>query len=192
MTYLVGAAQCLMSAVTWNSDDENVVQTTISNARVLISAMMNLDECPMAIQFRPDPAYPQNFQYSLDGGATWLTGPDTASSFTPQFLVDSGAPGGYDLSVNGDHSSTPFPSLTATDPDAVITDPTTLLRNLITASGSAEGLAVQALATIGVQLVKGNGVALALNKIPGFGLATSALETLAAGSDYTFNLIEVE
>jgi hypothetical protein len=74
----------------------------------------------------------------------------------------------------------------------VITDPTTLLRNLITASGSAEGLAVQALATIGVQLVKGNGVALALNKIPGFGLATSALETLAAGSDYTFNLIEVE
>src|SRR6516225_520005 len=66
MTYLVGAAQCLMSAVTWNSDDENVVQTTISNARVLISAMMNLDECPVAIQFRPDPAYPQNFQYSLD------------------------------------------------------------------------------------------------------------------------------
>lgn len=191
LPYVLACCLALLHDSTWNSNDPAVVRDVEQRAGVLISQLVNPEACPVPIEFRPNPAYPQNFQFSLDGAITWLDGPDTASHFTPQFAADGAAPGGYDITVNGGHTSTPIPLFTATDPNAVITDPATEFRNLITASGSVEGLAVQALATIGVQLVQNNGVALALNKIPGLGLASSALETLAQGTDYTYDLLRI-
>lgn len=188
--YVMACCLALLHDSTWNSDDPATVRDVERRAGTLISQLVNPEACPVSIQFRVNPSYVQNWQYSEDSGSTWIDGPDTASSFTPEF-IPSGASSGYDLSVNSDHSSAAIPLLIAVDPNAVITDPATELRNLITASGSVEGLAVQALATIGVELVKNNGVALALNKIPGLGLATSALETLAAGTDYTYDLLQV-
>jgi hypothetical protein len=192
LPYIIGCCFALRAASTWNSDDENAVAAMQDNADELIAILGEAEACPVSVQFRVNPVDGHLWDYSNDGGTTWLAGPDTAQHFTPVFTADGGAPGGYDLSVNGGVSSGLLPLLTASDPDAVVKDPASLLANLITASAGADGLAIQALASIGVWLVKNNGVALALNKIPGLGLATSALEQLSAGSDYTYNLIEVE
>ena len=189
MTYIVGCVESLLAASTWDTDDPGVLHAVLSDVHLLLTHLASFEACPMIV-FRVNPSYVQNWQYSTDSGTTWLDGPDTATNFTPQFIADGAAPGGYDLSVNSNHSHTAFPSLTATDPNAVITDPASTLRNLIVAGvGGAEGLAIQALATIGVQLVQSNGIALALNKIPAFGLATSVLEALSGGTDYTFDLL---
>lgn len=192
MTYLLGAAQALLAASTWDTNDPGILHAVLSDARQLINRMMEFDPCPMIV-FRVNASYPQNWQYSVDSGATWLDGPDTATNYTPQFTPDSGAPGAYDLSVNGGHSSTPFPTLTATDPEALIKDPSSIERNLIDLiSTTPEGLAIRALSTIGLQLMQNNGIALALNKIPLFGLATSVLELLAGDGTYTADLLGVQ
>lgn len=191
MTYLIGCAQALLAASSYDSDDVVLVNSVIGQARKLVNAMMDFGACEV-ISFRVNPTYVQNWQYSTDAGVTWLDGPDTASSFTPDFPVSGTAPSGFALSVNGGHSTTDIPLITANDPDAVIVDPVTATRNLITAGvGGAEGLLIGVLAHIGVELVKSNGIALALNKIPAFGLATSVLESLAAGTDYTYDLLAV-
>lgn len=191
MTYVLGCCQALLAASIWDTDDAGILHAVLADARLLIERLMDFEACPM-ITFRVNPSYIQNWQYSVDSGTTWFDGPDTASNFTPDFVASGGAPGGYTLSVNGDHTSTAIPELTAIDPNAVITDPVSTLRNLIVAGvGGAEGLAIQALSTIGVQLVQSNGIALALNKIPLFGLATSVLEALSGGTDYTFDLLAV-
>ena len=145
----------------------------------------------MPVQFRSNPTDPHFWDYSNDGGATWTRQPDTVTPWQPSFAIDGSAPGGYDLSVNGGLSSTPIPTLTAKDPDAVIVDPTTLLRNLITAGAGADGLAIQALAQIGVALMQNNGIAAYFAKIPGLGLAQNAVVQIAGGTDYTYPLIEV-
>lgn len=187
--YIMGALHVFRAASTWGSQSPDVVAGLINDAETLIGLFMEMEPCPVPIQFQINPDYVQNWQYSLDGGTTWLDGPDTATNFVPSFTVDGTAPGGYELSVNDGHSATDIPLLTAVDAQAIVKDPSSTLTNLITASSGAEGLVVQALATIGVQLVQSNGIALALNKIPLFGLATSALETLAGGTDYTFDLL---
>lgn len=187
--YVVGALQALVAQSTWSSANRAVVDSVVREALNLIAAFAALEPCPVPIEFQPNPAYPQNWQYSLDGGVTWLDGPDVASSYTPEFIVDGTSPSGYELSVNGDHSATDIPTLTATDPDAVILDPATLLRNSIQAGTGAEGLLVGALAHIGVQLVQTNGIAAEFNKIPGLGLATSVLMALDGGTDYTYDLL---
>jgi hypothetical protein len=191
VVYLMGAAMALCAASTWRSDDENAVRTVTDNARKLIEYMMDFDTCAMPIQFRNNPAQAINFQFSLDGGSTWSDGPDQAGHITPTFTADGLAPSGYDLSVNAGDTSTAIPLVTANDPDAVVTDPASLTRNLITATDSADGLLIQALATVGVKLVQANGVAAAFQKVfPGLELATSVLEVLA-GSDYSYPLLEI-
>lgn len=191
MIYILGCVQALLADSTWDSDDENAVATVKQNARNLIGAMQNLEACPMPVQFRVNPTDPHFWDYSTDGGTTWTRQPDTVTPWQPTFTVDGSAPGGYDLSVNGGLSSAPIPNLTATDPDAVVTDPGTLLRNLITAGAGADGLAIQALAQIGVALMQNNGIAAYFAKIPGLGLAQNAVVQIAGGTDYTYPLIEV-
>lgn len=191
LPYVLACCLALLHDSTWNSNDPATVRDVERRAGTLITQLVNPEACPVPIEFRVNPSYIQNWQFSLDGGTTWDNGPDTASNYTPEFVASGSAPAGYALSVNGDHSQTDIPLLTAEDPDAVVTNPLTSLTNLIEVGTGAEGLAVKALATIGVQLVQSNGIALALNKIPGLGLATSALQTLAQGSDYTYDLLQI-
>lgn len=189
--YVVGALTALRADSTWNSDDENTVATVKDNVDALIALFMALEACPMPIMFQNNPSQPINFQYSLDGGTTWNNGPDQAVHITPAFTVDVGAPGGYDLSVNGGDTSDAIPMFTAIDPEAIVKDPATTLGNLITATAGADGLLIQALSTIGVKLVQANGVAAAFQKVfPGLDLATSVLEVVA-GTDYSYPLLEI-
>lgn len=191
IAYVTGCLMALTAQSTWNSDDENTVATVIKNAWDLIGAFAAMESCPVPIQFRNDPTQPINFQYSLNGGVSWLDGPDQAAHITPTFTPDSMAPGAYDLSVNGGETTDLVPLLTAVDPEAIVKDPATTLGNLITATAGADGLLIEALATIGVKLVQANGVAGAFQKVfPGLDLATSVLE-VAAGTDYSFPLLEV-
>lgn len=190
LSYVIPCCFALLHDSTWDSNDPSTVQDVEARAWTLIRQLIEPEACPVPPIYRVNPTYTQNWQYSNDVGVTWLDGPDCASNFTPDFIVDGAAPGGYDLTVNGDHSATAIPTLTATDPDAVITNPSSTFRNLITADvGGAEGIAIQALANIGVQLVQANGIAAEFNKIPGLGLATNALEILGGGSDYTYDLL---
>lgn len=191
MTYVIGACMSLLADSTWDSADAGIAHAVHADAMQLIGMLAQLEACPMIV-FRVHPTYIQNWQYSIDSGVTWLDGPDTASNYTPDFVADGGSPGGYKLSVNSDHSQTSIPLMTATDPDAVIIDPASALRNLITvATGGPEGLLVGALAHIGLTLLNSNGIALELNKIPLFGLATNVLELLDGGTDYTYDLLAV-
>lgn len=190
LPYVVGALRCLTMDSTWDSDDENAVRAVEDNAMSLIEAFSLQEPCPVPIQFRPNPTHPQNWDYSLDGGTTWLAGPEVASHYTPVFTADGTSPSGYAESVNGGLSSAQIPLLTATDPNAVITDPTTLLRNEITAGSGVDGLVIQALATIGVKL-QSNGVAAAFQKIPGLGLAADAVTQIAQGDGYLYPLLAI-
>lgn len=187
--YIVGALGALTADSTWDTDDENTLATVKSNVSDLMQLFAAMEACPVPIEFQPNPSRPQDWQYSLDGGVTWLNGPTCAVHYTPTFPTDGGAPSGYDLSVNGGLSSALIPLFTANDPNAVVKDPAALLTNLITAGAGIDGLVIQALAQVGVWLVKNNGVSAAFNKIPGLGAATSVLE-LVAGTDYTYPLLE--
>lgn len=191
LSVVIGCLYTLTHQSTWSSNLTSEVDRAVNNGYELLHLLMQAEPCPVPVEFRLNPLDPHYWDYSNDGGATWTRQPDCPINFTPTWPVDGLAASGYDLSVNGGLSQTPVPLIVATDPDAVITDPGTLTRNLITATTGADGLLIQALATIGVSMVQNNGVALALNKIPGFGLATSALELLAGGTDYTYPLIEV-
>lgn len=108
------------------------------------------------LQFRVNPSHPQNLDFSIDGGLSWNLTADTAVHFTPEFIADGAAPAGYDLSVNGGYTQLAIPLLTATDPDAVVTDPLSDLVNQIVpgADINALKLAVQGNATP-LQLVNG-------------------------------------
>lgn len=179
--YIAGACKAFLAASTWDSDDENVVATMQENAQDLIDMLAALEACPMAIEFRVDPTYPQNWQYSLDGGSTWLDGPDTASNYTPVFTADSDSPSGYDISVNGGHSADDIPILTADDPNAVDTNPTSAADNTIEMSPDNVGLTVMG-HQIGAQVGK-DGISIFVQKMQDQTISDPIIEAIATG-DY--------
>lgn len=75
--YIVGCLQALTAQSTWDSSDENAVNTTIRRARNLIDVFAQFEACPMPIEFRVNPGDTEHWQYSLDGGGTWSDGPAT-------------------------------------------------------------------------------------------------------------------
>lgn len=188
--YVLGCLQALVAESTWASTNPTVVRSVITEANNLIAQIASLEACPMPVTFRLNPTDPHYWDYSTDSGATWTRQPDTVAHFTPTFQVDGAAPAGYDISVNGGITWAIIPLLTATDPTAVITDPSTLLRNEITAGSGIDGLVIQALATIGVKL-QSNGVAAAFQKIPGLGLAADAVTQIAQGDGYIYPLLAI-
>lgn len=152
---VAGCCKALLAASTWDSDDENVVATAQQRSQGLLDLLANLESCPMPVAFRVDPDDDRHWEYTTDGGTTWLDGP----------LTNETAPS-----------------------DAIITDPTSLLRNTIDlAATGADGLVIKALTTVGVQLQKG-GVAAFFQKIPGLGLAADAVIQIA-GTDGSTNAI---
>jgi hypothetical protein len=167
-----------------------VVKDVEKRAYTLIAQMVEPEACPVPTSFRADPVDPHFWDYSNDGGMTWTRQPDTVTSWTPVFVADGAAASGYKETVNGGLSYGPIPLLTAADPNAVVTDPASLLRNLITADSGIEGLAIQALANLGVVLIKNNGVAAWFAKIPGLGLANEAVMQIAGGSGYDYPMLE--
>jgi hypothetical protein len=187
--YILGALGALLVDSTWDTQIPLVLDSVKNDVQDLLSLFAVAEVCPVPIQFRVNPGDTVNWQYSNDGGTTWLDGPDTAAHYTPSFIA-SGSSSGYDLSVNSGETQTAVPTLTAIDPDAIVKDPASTFANLITATAGADGLLIKALATIGVKLVQANGVALALQKVfPGLALATSVLE-IVAGTDYSYPLVE--
>lgn len=156
-TYVLGACFALLKRSTWDTTDKTAIDSTIQNAVQLMGAIAAFEACPMPIQFQVDPTDDRHWEYSLDGGATWLDGP----------LTNVSAPD-----------------------DAIITDPTSLLRNTIDlAATGADGLIIKALANIGVQLQKG-GIAAFFQKIPGLGLAADAVIQIAGADTYDNPIIE--
>lgn len=142
MALLAGCAYALAVGSSWraNSADE------LNQARQWgWEVVRQIDERNPDINlvYRPDPSYPLNFQYSIDGGTTWLQGPNTADAFVPQFVPDSASPSGYDLTVNRNHSNATIPLLTATDPNAVVENPISDLVNVV-----APGVDINALKLI--------------------------------------------
>lgn len=186
--YVVGALSALKADSTWDSDDENVVAAVKANVDLLIEQFAQMEACPMPIQFQVNPADPVNWQYSFDGGTTWLDGPDTAAHYTPTLTIDGGAPGGYDLSVNGGETSAPIPLLTAFDPEAIIKDPATAFGNAIVAASGVDGLIVGALAHVGV-ILQSNGISAQFQKVPGLGLAADTVVAIKKAADYTYPLL---
>lgn len=189
MTYILGALQVLLAASTWDSDDENVVQTTIHNARQIVQAFMDFEACPMPIQFRNNPTQPINFDYSLDGGTTWTPGPDQAAHMTATFTPDSTAPGGYDISVNGGQTTDQIPLLTADDPEAVIKAPTSGDENVIEATATDPGLVVQG-TQLGVALAR-NGASIQLQKIQDLGNLAEAIVDVVETGDYGTAILNI-
>jgi hypothetical protein len=188
LPYIMGALGALLADSTWNTSNPTTLDSVKNDVQDLLSLFAQAEACEVLV-FRVNPSDPANWQYSTDGGTTWIDGPDTAANYTASFTADSDAPGGYDITINDGTAATDIPLLTATDVNAIVKNPASLLANLITASAGADGLAIQALAQVGVWLVKNNGVAAAFNKIPGLGLATSVLE-IVAGTDYSYPLLE--
>lgn len=191
MQYLIGCAEALTAQSTWASDDENAVNVTIRRARNLIDILAGLEACPVGVMFRLNPLDSHYWDYSNDGGATWTRQPDTVSHFTPTFTVDGGSPGGFDLSVNGGLSSDPIPLLTATDPTAIIIDPTTTTRNTIQASSTVDGLqVVNALDEVAAAIATG-GFAAYYKRADGIVAAAGALVKMFNTNDYTQPVLEV-
>lgn len=87
MQYLIGCAEALTVQSTWRSDDENAVNTVIRRARNLIDVLAGLEACPMPVQFQIDPLDSTHWEYSTDGGATWLDGPLTTFPAAPTDYV---------------------------------------------------------------------------------------------------------
>lgn len=125
---VAGACSALTADSSWLIDDFEVLHEVRKWAYDVIR-QINLRQPVMNLVFRPNPTHPQNLDFSVDGGTTYNLTADTAAHITPEFLADGSAPGGYDLSVNGGYTQTAFPMLTATDPNAVVTDPLTSLVN---------------------------------------------------------------
>lgn len=186
--YILGCLNALRAASTWDSDDENVVATMQENAHELQDMIASYEACPV-IEFRNNPTQPINFDYSLDGGATWLTGPDQAAHITPVFTADSDSPSGYDISVNGGGTSDDVPLFTATDPNAVIKDPSTGDENVVEATTTAPGMTVQG-TQLGVGLVR-NGASLQLQKITDLGNLAEAIIDIVETGDYTTPILEI-
>lgn len=95
------------------------------------------------LKFRNNPTHEGNLDFSIDGGTTWTLCADQAVHYYPLFQADSGAPGGYELSVNENYIVTAIPLLTATDPNAVVENPVSDLVNTV-----APGLDINALKLI--------------------------------------------
>lgn len=187
-TYIINTLQALLAASTWDSDDENTVHTVISNARKIIDAFAKMEACQMLL-FRNDPTQPINFDYSTDGGATWITGPDQAAHMTPTFVADGTSPSGYDMSVNGGQTSDPIPLLIADDPEAVIKTPTSGDENVIEATATDPGLVVQG-TQLGVALSR-NGASLQLQKITDLGNLAEAIVDIVETGDYGTAILNV-
>lgn len=75
--YVLGACMSLLAKSTWDSDDENVVSTTLSNVNLLLQQLQSFEACPMPVEFRINPSDGRYWDYSNDGGATWTRQPDT-------------------------------------------------------------------------------------------------------------------
>lgn len=156
-TYVAGACFALMKRSAWNTDDPTAIISVLENATAIQKAIAGLEACPMVVQFRLHPGNSRYWDYSTDGGASWIEQP----------LTDISAPD-----------------------DAIVTDPTTLLRNTIDlAATGADGLVIKALAQVGVQLQKG-GIAAFFQKIPGLGLAADAVIQIAGADTYNNPVIE--
>lgn len=154
---ILGLVNTLTAQSTWSSDDPAEVDRACNNGFELLRQLANPELCPVPIEFQVDPDDDRHWEYSLDGGITWLDGP----------LTNVSAPD-----------------------DAIITDPTSLLRNTIDlAATGADGLVIKALAQIGVQLQKG-GIAAFFQKIPGLGLAADTVIQIAGGDTYDNPIIE--
>lgn len=193
MQYIIGACAALLAQSTWNSSDENAVAGAINRAQALIGGLATLEACPM-IEFRLNPDDPHYWDYSTDGGTTWTRQPDCPSNFTPEYIADGGVASGWRETVNGDLSNAPMPvpATATTADDAIITDPASLLRNLISlATGGIDGLALDYLSSIGLTLLKQNGVNLDLIKIAGFGSGSAPVVNIAGAATYDYALIEV-
>ncbi len=190
MQYLIGCAEALTAQSTWNSDDENAVNVTVRRARNLIDILSGIEACPM-IEFRVNPTDPHYWDYSTDSGAIWIRQPDTVSHWTPTFAVDGGAPGGYDISVNGDITSAPIPLLTAHQPDAVVTDPLTAIVNTIAPIAGVPGILIKALNDFALYL-ESNNISLHLTKASDRGTPDSTpVMQLDKPDSYAYPLLSI-
>jgi hypothetical protein len=189
LQYLVGCAETLTAQSTWNSTDENAINTTIIRARHLIDILAGLEACPMPVEFRLDPADPHYWDYSNDGGATWTRQPDTVSHFTPTYTPDGTSPSGYDESINGGLSEAQIPLLTASDPNAVIKAPSTGDENIVEATATAPGMIVRSY-QVGVALLR-DGASLQVQKITDLGnLGIAIIEAVETG-EYSTAILEI-
>lgn len=77
MPYIIGACGALFAKSTWDTTDENVMSTTLSNVTLLIQSLQAFEACPMPVEFRVNPSDHRYWDYSTDGGVTWTRQPDT-------------------------------------------------------------------------------------------------------------------
>lgn len=187
--YILGCLKALLAASTWNSDDENVVATMQENAQLLIDTIAAYEACPM-IDFRLNPDDPHYWDWTSDGGVIWTRQPDTVSHFTPTYTADGTSPSGYDESVNGGLSSTDIPLLTATDPDAVVKNPTSGDENVVEATATAAAFTAQGY-QIGAQLLDGQGSSLNLQKVTDIGDVAIAIVNAVETGDYATAIFAV-
>lgn len=103
------------------------------------------DSCELPIQFQRNVDNPVQWDYSLDGGITWLTGPDTWRYFYPDFVTSLGTPSGWQLSVNQGNQFEPVPVMSAVaGSDIVRTDPASDAVNTIAPSSGIIPIELQA------------------------------------------------
>jgi hypothetical protein len=190
VSILLGLVNTLTAQSTWKSDDPAEVDRGCDNGFEFLHLIMNSEACPVPTMFRLDPDDPHFWDFSNDGGSTWERQPDTVIHFTPEFPVDGGAPGGYDLTVNGDLSHAAIPLLTAHQPDAVINDPTGDAINTILPALGIDGFQVRALAAFGAQL-RSDAVAAYFAKHPTATPTPDSVIQIAGPESYDYPLLEV-
>jgi hypothetical protein len=186
---VIGCLNVLCAQSTWRSTDLDAINAAIQQSQALIGVFMELEACPVPIQFQVNPTYPQNWQYSLDAGVTWLDGPDVASHYTPDFVPDVLAPAGYDLSVNGDHTSAPIPLLTAADPNAIVKDPSSGVTQAIQGAASEDALGVGVGSEVGATIAEASGTSLTLAKMAGVGASSAPIAAIEGVGSYLVDLL---
>jgi hypothetical protein len=75
---LIGLANTLTAQSTWKSDDPAEVDRGCNNGFELLHLLTTTGVCELPIEFRVDPGDDRRWDYSTDGGASWIEQPLTS------------------------------------------------------------------------------------------------------------------
>jgi len=171
IAYLVGCVQALNAASSWDTQDASTIQQLRTWAANRTYQLTNWS-VPVDLVYRLNATQPINFDYSVDGGTTWITGPNQAEGITPVFAPAISSPSGYELTVNNDQTVGFVPVIENIVDNAVRTDPGTSLVNTVSSATGVTPLELVSGGTVGL-LIESQQNAIEIARRVGFDVSLS-------------------